>query len=410
MPETLVFPTKYSDASEEAKVMRKLLGGHDAATAVHRTLAERGIFSLVLVGAPGSGKTALLERTVEILKDEMQLAVIEGDICSQRDANRIARYGVPVVQINTEREHLEAEMIEKALLQLDLEGLDLLLIENIGSLVCPPRGFLGEDEKVAVLSVEEGNDIPFKYRNTFSDAALTLLNKSELLPYTDFDVYQAVEDIKTLHEKEVVLSVSAYTGEGMVAWLDWLRARVKEQHRKCECQEGLEPEAKIAVLGLGNIIRRDDGLGVRVVEYLAENYQFPDDVELLDGGILGVELLRFITPGKRLLLLDAIHGGNAPGTMYRLPEKEIVEYFKENLPPYESGMQDVLALLPFLGRSLPEMVMLGAEPFELNVGLELSADMSQMVPVLASCVLSELHHWGVDITYKKRMKMHKHAS
>lgn len=211
--------------------MKDILGENDRiAATVHERLAARGVFVLNLLGSPGSGKTTLLEKTMAALKDEMKMAVIEGDLFTSKDADRIARCGVPVIQINTSGGcHLDAPMVEKALADLPAEGLDLLIIENVGNLVCPAEFSLGEDAKAVVLSVTEGNDKPMKYPLIFKESALTILNKIDLVPYTDFDVAAAENDIGTIHPGASVLPLSARTEEGLVAWLDWLREKVRER-------------------------------------------------------------------------------------------------------------------------------------------------------------------------------------
>lgn len=215
----------------EVKVMKDILGQNDAiATALREQLAEQGVFVLNLLGSPGSGKTTLLEKTIAALNQKLRLAVIEGDLFTSKDADRIARHDVPVIQINTSGGcHLDAPMIEKALKELNTDALDLLIIENVGNLVCPAEFALGEDTKAVVLSVTEGNDKPLKYPLIFKESALTLLNKMDLVPYTDFNVAAATEDITTIHPGAAVLPVSARTGEGLAAWLDWLCARVQEK-------------------------------------------------------------------------------------------------------------------------------------------------------------------------------------
>ena len=211
--------------------MKDILGQNDAiAAALREKLAEQRVFVLNLLGSPGSGKTTLLEKTIAALNKKLRLAVIEGDLFTSKDADRIARHDVPVIQINTSGGcHLDAPMIEKALKELNTDALDLLIIENVGNLVCPAEFALGEDVKAVVLSVTEGNDKPLKYPLIFKESALTLLNKIDLVPYTDFNVAAATEDITTIHPGAAVLPVSARTGEGLAAWLDWLCARLQEK-------------------------------------------------------------------------------------------------------------------------------------------------------------------------------------
>lgn len=214
----------------EIKVMQDVLGENDKiAESIHDKLAAHGVFVMNLLGSPGSGKTTLLERTLEKLAKEMKIAVIEGDLFTSKDADRIAPYGAEVIQVNTVGGcHLEAPMIEKALKDMDWQSMDMLIIENVGNLVCPAEFALGEQAKVTVLSVTEGNDKPMKYPLIFKESSLAILNKVDLLPYTDFSVEEAVDDITTIHPRVTVLSVSARTGEGIDAWLDWLRSQVKK--------------------------------------------------------------------------------------------------------------------------------------------------------------------------------------
>ncbi len=211
--------------------MKDILGENDdIASKIHGMLSGKKIFTINLMGSPGSGKTTLLEQTMKALNGELRMAVIEGDLFTSKDADRISKYGVPVVQINTTGGcHLEAPMVEKVLAKLDLDNTDLLVIENVGNLVCPAEFAIGEDEKVVVLSVTEGNDKPMKYPLIFKESAVSVINKIDLVPYTDFDVNQAVDDITTIHPSARVLSVSCRTGEGIDGWLDYLREGVKRK-------------------------------------------------------------------------------------------------------------------------------------------------------------------------------------
>jgi hydrogenase nickel incorporation protein HypB len=208
--------------------MANILDKNDQLAAeVNAQLSRRGIFTLNLLGSPGSGKTALLERTIAVLKDELRMAVIEGDLFTDKDAARIARQGVPVVQINTGGGcHLDANMVKGALPSLDLDGLDLLIIENVGNLVCPAEFNIGEDAKATVLSVTEGEDKPLKYPLVFKQAGAAVVNKIDLLPYTSFDLAAATEDIASINPQIAIITASCRTGEGLEDWYGWLRARV----------------------------------------------------------------------------------------------------------------------------------------------------------------------------------------
>lgn len=190
---------------------------------------EKGIFVLNLVSSPGSGKTTLLERTLQDLAGTLRCAVIEGDQQTDNDAQRIAATGVPVRQINTGAGcHLDAHMIMHGTDGFDLDALDLLLIENVGNLVCPAAFDLGEHHKVAVLSVTEGEDKPLKYPQMFRNATVMLLNKIDLLPHLDFDVEQCKEYARRVNPHIAIFDVSARSGEGMEEWYQWL----KEETRK----------------------------------------------------------------------------------------------------------------------------------------------------------------------------------
>ncbi len=189
-----------------------------------RLFAERGVFVLNLVSSPGSGKTALLARTVQVLREEFPVAVIGGDQQTANDAERILAAGAPAVQINTGKGcHLDAHGVGHALERLPLPEGGVLFIENVGNLVCPADFDLGEAHKVVILSVAEGEDKPLKYPNMFAASSLMLLNKTDLLPHVDFDVARWLEYARRVNSDLQILQLSARTGDGMEAWLDWVR-------------------------------------------------------------------------------------------------------------------------------------------------------------------------------------------
>lgn len=201
-----------------------ILGKNNRLAGFNRALfREKGIFVLNLVSSPGSGKTTLLERTLRDLSHKLRFAVIEGDQQTDNDARRIAATGVPVRQINTGAGcHLDAHMIMHGTDGFDLDNLDLLLIENVGNLVCPAAFDLGEHHKVAVLSVTEGEDKPLKYPQMFHNSTVMLLNKTDLLPHLDFDVEKCKEYARRVSPGIIIFEVSARTGEGMEPWYQWL--------------------------------------------------------------------------------------------------------------------------------------------------------------------------------------------
>jgi len=202
------------------------------AQANRERFARAGIYVLNLMSGPGAGKTTLLERTVGALNPRMRLAVIAGDLETRRDADRIGHHGVPVVQINTGGAcHIEAHQIAKAAAQFELSEFELLIIENVGNLVCPAEFDLGEHDKVMMLSCTEGHDKPAKYPLMFREARAMLLNKMDLLPHTNFDVDAAIADARALNPGIEVIKLSALTGEGLEAWFDWLESRIKAARR-----------------------------------------------------------------------------------------------------------------------------------------------------------------------------------
>ncbi|PIV81069.1 hydrogenase accessory protein HypB [bacterium CG17_big_fil_post_rev_8_21_14_2_50_64_8] len=210
-------------------VEQDVLAQNDLLAARNRGWFEaKRIVALNLVSSPGSGKTTLLEKTVTALDGKPSVAVIEGDQQTTRDADRIAATGADVVQVNTGNGcHLDAEMIRRACDELDPPTRSLLMIENVGNLVCPALFDLGEAAKVVIISVTEGDDKPLKYPNMFAEAELCLINKIDLLPYVDFDVARCREAALTVNPGLEILELSATTGEGLDTWIGWLRARVE---------------------------------------------------------------------------------------------------------------------------------------------------------------------------------------
>ncbi len=205
-------------------IEEEILGKNNRLAGFNRALfKDKGIFVLNLVSSPGSGKTTLLERTLSDLSHKLRCAVIEGDQQTDNDARRIAATGVPVRQINTGAGcHLDAHMIMHGTDGFDMDNLDLLLIENVGNLVCPAAFDLGEHHKVAVLSVTEGEDKPLKYPQMFRNSTVMLLNKTDLLPHLDFDVEKCKEYARRVNPDILIFEVSARNGNGMEAWYQWL--------------------------------------------------------------------------------------------------------------------------------------------------------------------------------------------
>ncbi len=194
-----------------------------------RLFASKGVFVINIMASPGAGKTSTIMKTVRALQDELSIAVIEGDIASKVDAEKMKECGIPVIQINTGGAcHLDANMIHGALAHLDLDSLDLIIIENVGNLVCPAEFRLGESLKVMLLSVAEGHDKPLKYPLMFGLADVLLVNKIDMLELTDFDMQVLRDTVGSMNPNIVFFELSCRTGEGFPAWVDWLRARLTE--------------------------------------------------------------------------------------------------------------------------------------------------------------------------------------
>ena len=237
----LSHPGVDSSPSRMVRIERDILEKNNRHAADNRQfLSAHSIFALNLVSSPGSGKTTLLVKTIAALRDTKSIAVIEGDQQTDNDAARIRAAGAPAVQINTGKGcHLDASMVGQAMQQLDLQDNSLLLIENVGNLVCPSSFDLGEAHKVVILSVTEGEDKPLKYPDMFRAADVMLLNKCDLLPYLEFDVDLAIGYALRIKPQLKVIRISATTGEGMAEWLAWItqgcvNAAVRQPQSKME--------------------------------------------------------------------------------------------------------------------------------------------------------------------------------
>lgn len=208
----------------------KILSKNEQAAQQNREfLAGRKLDCLNLISSPGSGKTTILARTITDLKDKIRIGVIEGDIKTDYDSQRIRAAGASAIQIETEGAcHLSAQQVGWALNQLPTADLDIVFVENVGNLVCPSAFDLGESGRVVVLSIPEGDDKPAKYPGTFAQCDIVLINKIDLMDYLSFNLERVLADIHTLNPKAKILQISAATGQGMQAWYDWLLGRKKK--------------------------------------------------------------------------------------------------------------------------------------------------------------------------------------
>ena len=213
----------------EIKVLKDILGVNEQIAAKnHELLVSNKVFAVNIMASPGAGKTSVVLQTIKALKGKVKIGVIEGDIASSIDAETVAKESVPVVQINTGGEcHLEAIQVQNALNNLPLADIDLLLIENVGNLVCPAEFNLGEHKKVLIASVPEGDDKPFKYPLMFNTVDALVLNKIDLLPYVKFNVDAFIKAVKNINAKVEIFKVSCTTGDGVQAWTKWLTSQMK---------------------------------------------------------------------------------------------------------------------------------------------------------------------------------------
>jgi hydrogenase nickel incorporation protein HypB len=215
------------------KLLKPVLASNDAlADAQRKELDKAGVIGINIMSAPGSGKTSLVERTVEELKTEYRIQIIEGDIQGDLDARRVAAKGGKCIQINTQGDcHLDALMLSSVLPKVNLKKLDLLIIENVGNLVCPAEFKLPTHYNVMILSTPEGSDKPTKYPLMFSKSDLLIINKIDLLPYVSFDFKQLERSVRRIKPSLPILKLSTRTGEGLEAWLNWVRRKTGSKRR-----------------------------------------------------------------------------------------------------------------------------------------------------------------------------------
>ena len=213
----------------KVKLATNILEANDRIAAGNKKIFDEAkVFVVNIMSGPGAGKTSLIERTIKELDGKIKIGVIEGDIAGTDDAERIEKLVIPVVQINTGGGcHLDANMIREVLEDFPLKDLDLLIIENVGNLVCPAEFNLGEDMKIMLLSLAEGHDKPLKYPLMFQESSALVLNKIDLLPYTNADIGKMKKDSLSLNPKLKVFEVSCKTGDGINEWTDWLKSLVK---------------------------------------------------------------------------------------------------------------------------------------------------------------------------------------
>jgi len=212
----------------EIKIMKNILDrNQNKADEVRNLLTSKKVVMVNIISSPGAGKTTLLERTLEEFNSKYRIGVIEGDITTDRDARRLQKFNIPIVVINTEGGcHLDSHSISKALDSFDLDNLDIIFVENVGNLICPSEFDLGETFKLAVVSTPEGDDKPGKYPLLFREAMAVLLNKTDLIPYTNFNLENFKRDLSGINAKVPLFEISCTNGDGLKEWFKWMSAKI----------------------------------------------------------------------------------------------------------------------------------------------------------------------------------------
>jgi hydrogenase nickel incorporation protein HypB len=208
----------------EIKIMKNILDrNQNKAEEIRKLLAAKKVLMVNIISSPGAGKTTLLERTCEAIGAKYRIAIIEGDITTDRDAQRLKKYNIPIVVINTEGGcHLDSHSISKVLDSFDLDNLDVIFVENVGNLICPSQFDLGETFKLAMVSTTEGDDKPGKYPMLFREAKTVLLNKTDLIPYTNFNINNFRKDLFNINARINLFEISCTSGDGLEDWFDWI--------------------------------------------------------------------------------------------------------------------------------------------------------------------------------------------
>lgn len=217
--------------TKKISIVEKVHSANDQLASENKhQLDQADLFSLNIMASPGAGKTSLIEKTLFLLKSNYKIAAIDGDVATSIDADRAAEAGATAVQINTGGQcHIDAHMLRNALMELDLDEFDLLLVENVGNLICPASFKLGTDKNVLIASIPEGDDKPYKYPAMYQDVDALIINKIDLLPYVKFDMEYFQKGVQMLNPDLITFPVSCTTGEGIEEWVDWVTEHIKDK-------------------------------------------------------------------------------------------------------------------------------------------------------------------------------------
>ncbi|MBN1445743.1 MAG: hydrogenase nickel incorporation protein HypB [Candidatus Omnitrophica bacterium] len=290
-------------------------------------LKKHGVFALNVMGSPGSGKTTVLEKTIDQLRKDYSFAVIEGDIQGSLDGERLEKFGIPVVQINTGGAcHLDANMVAKGLENIPLEDTDILFIENVGNLVCPAEFDIGTDVNIIISSVPEGEEKPLKYPLMFRISTLCLLNKIDIAPHTDFSIANFTRNLKTSAPDIKLISLSAKMGEGFKEWTEYLSYSLIASLSQLSETPSVELKGRVVIAGLGDRMKGDDGAGCLAAEILQKKIQ-KGAVKVINAENAVENYLGAIEKFKpdMVVIIDAVDFGGKPGDVKVMERAQLME-------------------------------------------------------------------------------------
>jgi len=290
-------------------------------------LHKNGVIALNIMGSPGSGKTTVLEKTIEQLRKDYSFAVIEGDIQGSLDGERLEKFGIPVVQINTGGAcHLDANMVAKGLESLPLQDTDILFIENVGNLVCPAEFDIGADVNVIISSVPEGEEKPLKYPLMFRISGICILNKIDMTPHTDFSIANFTRNLKTSAPDTKLMPLSAKTGEGFKEWTDYLSSSIPASLSQFSEIPSVELKGKTVIVGMGDKMKGDDGAGCFAAEILQKEMH-KSSIKVINAENAVENYLGIIEEFKpdTVVIIDAADFGGNPGDIKIMGREEIAE-------------------------------------------------------------------------------------
>lgn len=347
-------------------------------------LKKNGVFSLNVMGSPGSGKTTVLERTLEHLQKDCPMAVIEGDIQGSLDGERLERFGIPVVQINTGGAcHLDANMVAKGLENLPLNDIDVLFIENVGNLVCPAEFDIGTDVNVIISSVTEGEEKPLKYPLMFRISEICLLNKTDIVKHTGFDIAAFANNLKTVAPEAKLMPLSAKTGDGFRQWTDYLSSACLSSITCLPDIPSIDWKKRVMIVGLGDRMKGDDGAGCLAAETLHKEIR-KDNVRVINAENAVENYLGTIEKFKpdTVVIIDAADFGGKPGEI-RIMEPEQLRETTTSTHTFSLP----LIIHHIRSETGAECTVIGIQPKSTAFSEKLSQEVQKAVSLLAKILL-----------------------